>query len=169
MKDKNVNLIKVYDFYELDKVQIIIFDFFESSNLNEKHLISNPEHIINEINNTINILSQNNISHRDIKLDNFLFKDNKIFIIDFSFAINIKDKKENLLLELKRSKKNIKTLKNLGINIKNDAFIIWNDYYSMKIILIKIQEKYKLNNLIINKSIILFDSLMLNNNYYYRL
>jgi serine/threonine protein kinase len=33
-------------------------------------------------------LHNHNISHRDLKPENILIKDNKIYVIDFGFAVN---------------------------------------------------------------------------------
>ena len=90
-------------------------------------------------------------------------------LVDFSFAINIKQSKENVLKELSPTHENVFVLKNLGINIKNEDFIIWNDYYSAKQILIKLKKVYALDNPIINNYIDQFDALILNNNYSYKL
>ena len=169
LKNTELNLVKVYGFFDFGDIQIIAFDFFVAKNLSEEDIVKKPKQMISEITNSIDVLIQNNICHRDIKLDNFLLKDDKIFMIDFSFAINIKQGKENVLKELSPTNENVFVLKYLGINIKNENFIIWNDYYSMQQILIKLNEVYALDNPIINKYIDQFDALILNNNYSYKL
>tara|TARA_B110000027_G_C16121345_1_gene303177 strand:+ start:2809 stop:3540 length:732 start_codon:yes stop_codon:yes gene_type:complete len=169
LKNTELNLVKVYEFFDFGDIQIIAFDFFEAKNLSEGDIVKKPKQIISEIKKSIDVLIQNNICHRDIKLDNFLFKNDKVFMIDFSFAINIKQGKENVLKELSPTHENVLVLKYLGINIKNENFIIWNDYYSVQQILVKLNEVYALDNPIINKYIDQFDALSLNNNYSYRL
>lgn len=169
LKNTELNLVKVYDFHDFGDIQIIVFDFFEANNLSQEDVVENPKHVISELKKSIDILIQNNICHRDIKIDNFLFKDDKVFMIDFSFAINIKQSKENVLKEVSSTQENVTVLKYLGINIKNEDSIIWNDYYSMKQILIEINTEYALDNLIIINYINQFDALILNNSYSYKL
>ena len=140
LKSKELNLVKVCSFYDFGDIQIIAFDFFEAKNLSEEDVVENPKHVISAVKKSIDVLIQNNICHRDIKLDNFLFKDDKVFMIDFSFAINIKQSKENVLKEVSSTQENVNVLKYLGINIKNEDFIIWNDYYSMKQVLIGVNK-----------------------------
>ena len=83
--------------------------------------------------NIIIHIQRNNIIHRDIRLDNFLFKinDNKIniYLIDFIFCIGVKDSKK-YFQELELNNKNLNILKGLGGGL-NPKMHYWDDAYSL--------------------------------------
>tara|TARA_B100001250_G_scaffold213982_1_gene183545 strand:- start:26449 stop:27201 length:753 start_codon:yes stop_codon:yes gene_type:complete len=133
MQDDLVEIIT----YSLDsKIQFIAYEFLNFHELDESILLNNMQYL-NEIDRILNNLSKLGIIHRDIKLDNFLVLNNKLKIIDFTFAIsNInKDFKE---LDV-RFFKNCFILESLG-NSLNPAPFVWDDYYSFRSILMKLNK-----------------------------
>lgn len=99
----------------------------------DKIIKKNEEYIIKEMINIIIHIQRNNIIHRDIRLDNFLFKinDNKIniYLIDFIFCIGVKDSKK-YFQELELNNKNLNILKGLGGGL-NPKMHYWDDAYSL--------------------------------------
>ena len=97
------NIIKCYDVYEDRNYIHFVFDIVEGGDLFE-YIISSDEHRLNEqrsaqlfsqMCDALHYLSQMNIVHRDIKLENFLIMQEdlslKVKMIDFGFAIEIKE------------------------------------------------------------------------------
>ena len=118
--------------YSLDgKIQFIAYEFLISSELDKSFLLDNMQYI-DDILVILNNLSKLGIIHRDIKLDNFLVSNNRLKIIDFTFAnsnIN-KDFKE---LDTRNSD-NCFILEALGNGLNPTPFL-WDDYYSLCTIL----------------------------------
>ena len=76
---KSENSVELYDFYEDDDNYIIIMEFCDGrllDYLNNRWGFSPEEiyEIFSALNKTFKIMRENNISHRDIKLDNILIK-----------------------------------------------------------------------------------------------
>ena len=97
----NDNIIKCYDVYEDRNYVHFVFDIVEGGDLFD-YIISNDDHHLNEMNaaqlfsqimDAIHYLNQQNIIHRDIKLENLLIMQGdanlKIKLIDFGFAVKI--------------------------------------------------------------------------------
>lgn len=127
------------------KIEYIVYEFIEDSiELNEQILIDNPNYI-EQIIYILNTISSQGIIHRDIKLDNFLVVDNKLKIIDFTFAIseNFKDLDTSI-------SDNCYTLEFLGMGLNPKPFV-WDDYYSITQILSKIELKSDNNRDIFKK------------------
>ena len=145
MKDKLVNIL----YHSLDGgIQFIVYDFCYSREL-DANILTNNMRYLDDIISILNNLSNVGIIHRDIKLDNFLVSNNKLKIIDFTFAnSNIhKDFKE---VDLNKSY-NCFLLEFLGAGLNPSPFI-WDDYYSLHTILLKMEkdvndfQKVKLKN-----------------------
>jgi hypothetical protein len=79
MKD-NLNSIKFYEYYDTEKEYAIVMELCDNilqNILNEKKEAFNIDEvydIISQLNNTFKIISENNIVHRDLKLENILVK-----------------------------------------------------------------------------------------------
>jgi serine/threonine-protein kinase ULK/ATG1 len=79
MKD-NLNSIKFYEYYDTEKEYAIVMELCDNNLqniLNEKKGAFNIDEvydIISQLNNTFKIISENNIVHRDLKLENILVK-----------------------------------------------------------------------------------------------
>jgi hypothetical protein len=79
MKD-NLNSIKFYEYYDTEKEYAIVMELCDNNLqniLNEKKEAFNIDEvydIISQLNNTFKIISENNIVHRDLKLENILVK-----------------------------------------------------------------------------------------------
>ena len=129
--------------YSLDsKIQFIVFKYFHGKELTLNILLKNIP-LVNKIMEILNVLNKHKIIHRDIKLNNFLIENDKLKIIDFSFAIssiNVQFKE----LELTK-RNNLKILKTLGDNLIPSCFN-WDDYYSLNLIIKQILSQKKLHN-----------------------
>jgi serine/threonine protein kinase len=164
---KKIKLIKVLNFYKRKSMQIIIFEFLEANELTEVDIINNPL-ILLDIYNALISMSNKNIVHRDIRLENFLLGNNELYIIDFSFANHILEC-SNTLKELPFNEENYIALKGLGTRLNNIDFH-WNDFYSMKEILeaLLINQEDEIgveNKKIIQKYIYKFNSCIEGNTY----
>ena len=81
----NNNSIKFYECYDTDKNFIIVMELCDTSlqsllNKRKNGFTSGEiRDILKQLNNTFKIMEENEIVHRDLKLDNILikFKDNK--------------------------------------------------------------------------------------------
>ncbi|VWU49001.1 serine/threonine protein kinase, putative [Hepatocystis sp. ex Piliocolobus tephrosceles] len=93
----NENIIKIYNILENNLHFFIVMEYCEGTDLveyvsKEKISYEKAKSIIYQIINGINVLHKNFIIHRDIKLDNIMFKDQymeKIAIIDFDMSFYI--------------------------------------------------------------------------------
>jgi serine/threonine protein kinase len=139
------NLIKIEDYSENKNIQIIVYEFTTITELSESIILGN----INIIDDVFSIISKINslgIIHRDIKLDNFLYVNEKVKIIDFSFAYTLDNKIKFKELDIHLSN-NYSVLKYLGHQLNPKDFE-WNDFYSFISILKSIKTT---NNNIKNK------------------
>ncbi|NQX83533.1 MAG: protein kinase family protein [Mycoplasmataceae bacterium] len=143
------------DFFKSKIIDVVLFskeDNFIAMNYTEgmslKSTIENSNAvqvrmIVDGMINIIKELHEYKIVHRDIKLDNFLIVDNNIVIIDFLFAIGIGDHCN--LTELSEKVANSVTiLKYMNGENKEDDFL-WDDMFSLKIIIENIAREKNLN------------------------
>ena len=94
LKNKGIceKFICLNDYGDYDEIQYISFSFIDGETLDK--LINNgitkekSEYILKEIINNVILLHKNNISHQDLKPENIMIKNNKVFIIDFGLACN---------------------------------------------------------------------------------
>ncbi len=115
--------------YYRSSFQVLSTEYFSASELQVDEL--NEENLKSILLIVDNIYSYN-VIHRDIKLSNFLISDGRLKIIDFSFCIDLHNKKfKEIDLSLE---KNIETLKGLNQGLK-PCDLQWNDYYSLSAIL----------------------------------
>lgn len=125
MSDYLVPLIN----YSVDKqIQIVLFEFVYGEELSES-VLSKNKYLLNEIYTLLMMINKKGIIHRDIKLDNFLFVNNKIKIIDFTFVNSIRQNYKFKELNL-NNKYHVMILKLLGRPLK-PAIFEWNDFYSI--------------------------------------
>lgn len=89
----NDNIIKIYDYFEEDKLLYICMEYLNGTDLFnyvcDKSNIYNDSNIRNmliQMINAIKFLHSKNISHGDIKLENFLKVDDRIVLIDFGLS-----------------------------------------------------------------------------------
>jgi tRNA A-37 threonylcarbamoyl transferase component Bud32 len=128
-KESNINLVKVFDYFENKSLQMIFQEFMDSDELSEEIILKNPE-ILKDVFSFILQLNKQGIVHRDIKLDNFILVNDKLYMIDFAFAYKINNSNIDLK-ELAITEDNLIILKGLGRRMEGDD-LIWNDFYSMR-------------------------------------
>ena len=93
-KNNNINSVKFYEFYDNEKEFVIVMEYCDDnlqSILNKKEKGFNANEIfdiLHQLNNTFEIMVNNNIIHRDLKLANILIKydkkDKSKFIVKLS-------------------------------------------------------------------------------------
>ncbi|GAB64386.1 calcium-dependent protein kinase 3 [Plasmodium cynomolgi strain B] len=96
-KINNDNVVKIYDVLESPSHFFIVMELCEGTDLveyvsKEEIPFEKVKDIISQLLNGINALHANSIIHRDIKLDNLMFKDKdfeKLVIIDFDMSVYI--------------------------------------------------------------------------------
>ncbi|EUD66693.1 serine/threonine protein kinase [Plasmodium inui San Antonio 1] len=94
-KINNDNVVKIYDVLESPSHFFIVMELCEGTDLveyvsKEEIAFEKAKDIICQLLNGINALHANSIIHRDIKLDNLMFKDKgceKLVIIDFDMSV----------------------------------------------------------------------------------
>ena len=120
-------LLNIEDSIFSKNLQIIIYEFLDFTELSVD-ILENNRSIINTMLDMINTLNDLEIIHRDIKLDNFIFVNNELKIIDFTFAIS--NNKALGFKDLERNINNCATLEFLGDGLNPEPFV-WNDYYAL--------------------------------------
>ena len=134
LSDSLVNIL--YSSLE-GNIKFIVYEFVDGHELTKKNILQNPDYI-NDMFRIIHKISEIGIVHRDIKLDNFLLYDNKLKIIDFTFA------NSNIHHDFREVDTNIIyncfLLEFLGGGFNPSPFV-WDDFYSLSMILKKINEK----------------------------
>lgn len=93
------NIPKFYSICEHENEKYLILQYFHGIPLDEivnipniylnEHLL---KYIVIKMINIIDYLHSNNISHRDIKLENIIINKNQVYLIDFGFACDAKIK-----------------------------------------------------------------------------
>ena len=131
----DLSLIKVISLFEDKNIQILISEFSNEKELTEQDILDNPD-ILLQIYDILKIISNKGCIHRDVRLNNFLIRDNQVRIIDFTFStcLNHSDRFNDLSLN---KKEEAIILKNLGGIFKPNTFQ-WNDFYSMDLVLHKL-------------------------------
>jgi serine/threonine protein kinase len=144
MKDELVEILH----HSLDsRIQFIVYEFFNSIELDENILLNDMRYLDGII-RILNNLSKAGIIHRDIKLDNFLVSKDKLKVIDFTFS-NSNTHKDFKEVDVNNSY-NCFLLEFLGAGLNPSPFV-WDDYYSFCTILKKLEkdaddfQKVKLN------------------------
>jgi len=125
-------LVKIIAFKNTGKIRYVIYEFFESTTLNNNNILENPQ-LISDIYKVISGINSLRLIHRDIKLDNFLIKNNKLKIIDLTLMASLDDsnKFKSFNINNKNEKKTLHTL-----NKKySPPGLVWNDFYSLQLIL----------------------------------
>jgi serine/threonine protein kinase len=162
---EDLSLLKVIDFFENDNIQILISEFSDEKELTEQDILDDPDRLL-QIYEILKTIRYKDCIHRDIKLNNFLLKNNKVRIIDFTFSTCFN--RSNRFNDLSLNKNNDAIiLKNLGGILKPNIFQ-WNDFYSIDAVLerlfsedIEIEKRLR-----ILKYKELFKENILGNNYY---
>ena len=122
-----------------------------------------PKNWQNQLKDILQHLKKNNCLHSDIKPDNLLVKNKKLFLIDFAQSIKITDLKKKIFLK-KRIFFNKYSANRIGLSIKknlllsNDlrVLVIWNEKNQSEI------EK----KIISNKNFLIIDKIKLRKNFY---
>ncbi len=116
-----INVPKVYDIDE--KKSLIVMDFIEGDMLSdclEKYDKDLKEFIAKEIGKSIAIMHNLNIIHGDLTTSNMIYKDGKVYFIDFGLAFHsnrIEDKAVDIYLFLQA--------------IKSKHFLIYEEFSDM--------------------------------------
>lgn len=124
-------LINIEDSIIHNNIQIIVYEFIEFQELTNE-ILKEKKYLSHIMLKIVNILNDLEIIHRDIKLDNFILIDDKLKIIDFTFAISNNERLG--FKELQYTVKNCATLEFLGNGLNPEQFI-WNDLYALGVIL----------------------------------
>ena len=77
--ENNENSVKYYQHFETDNEFIIVMELCDGNLINfsalkQKFSINDIYELLCQLNNTFKIMKENNIAHRDLKLENILFK-----------------------------------------------------------------------------------------------
>ena len=131
----DLSLLKVIHFFENENIQILISEFSDEKELTEQDILNDPD-ILLQIFEILKTIKHKDCIHRDIKLNNFLLKDNKIRIIDFTYStcLNYSNRFNDLSFN---KKEDVIILKKLGGVFKPNIFK-WNDFHSIDVVLEKL-------------------------------
>jgi len=99
----------------------------------------NIKKIILSIKKIIKVFHKKKLIHRDIRPDNLIFHEGKLFLIDFSFVL---DQNQEKFPELNFIVDNLDKIKNLGDKYALGK-LIWDDVFSCKTIIKEMHPKYK--------------------------
>ena len=128
----DLSLLKVMSLSKNNNIQILISEFSEEKELTEQDILDNPDRLL-QIYEILKIINSRGCIHRDIKLNNFLLKDDEVRVIDFTFSTSLNH--FNMFKDLSLvNKEDAVILKNLGGIYKPNIFQ-WNDFYSIDLIL----------------------------------
>ena len=128
----NLSLIKVIRFFENKNIQILISEFSDEKELTEQDILDYPDRLL-QIYEILKTIKHKDCIHRDVKLNNFLLKDDKVRIIDFTYSTCLNH--SNRFNDLSFNKReDVIILKKLGGIFKPNIFQ-WNDFYSIDVVL----------------------------------
>jgi len=125
MEDK---LVKIIDYSVGDQIEIVLYDFVLGQELTEQAIIQDPNLIV-ELYDIIVDINTQGIIHRDINLNNFLITNEKVKIIDFTFANSLGETLGFTELRV-QTERDRRLLKYLGLGLNPEPFV-WNDFYSV--------------------------------------
>jgi hypothetical protein len=145
LSSEDINISKLADQLQYKNFSILVLEFIEGESLDillskKNFSLKETENVILALKKLIKALHRKNLIHRDIVPANLIFSDDKLFLIDFSFAI---DKKQIQFPELGFVLKNIAKIKDLGLKYKVDNFS-WDDAVSCHKIIKEIYPRYQL-------------------------
>ena len=128
----NLSLLKVINFFENKNIQILISEFSDEKELTEQDILDDPDRLL-QIYEILKTIKHKDCIHRDVKLSNFLLKDDKVRIIDFTYStcLNYSNRFNDLSFN---KREDVIILKNLGGIFKPNIFQ-WNDFYSIDVVL----------------------------------
>lgn len=88
MNSESPNIIRLYDFWNVDKFSYIALELCDGNLRDVLGKITYEEKVcyLEQIVEGINYLNKKNIIHRDLKFENILLKNNTVKISDFGFA-----------------------------------------------------------------------------------
>ena len=95
----NKYIVDTKEVYEDSKKVVLIMEYLPGNDLTNRvksQILSDQQifHVFHQILNAVNFLHVQGICHRDIKLDNIIFKDkDNLKLLDFSLAENFKKNK----------------------------------------------------------------------------
>ena len=112
----------------------LLTDILEQNKLSKE----NVSNIICSLKKIIKVLHKRRLIHRDLRPDNLILSNGKIFLIDFAFVL---DQKHNKFPELDFVLENIDNIKDLGGEYKLSK-LIWDDVSSCQKIIKEIYPKY---------------------------
>ena len=128
-KEISKYLIPTYGFHEDHSLELMLFEFLEDAQeLNDEILLNNL-HYLNDIIIILKKIEEKKLIHRDIRLENFMITDNRIKIIDFTFANSLSKNSDFIDLDINNNK-DYTILKALGEKLKPKKFE-WNDFISL--------------------------------------
>jgi serine/threonine protein kinase len=125
-------------------IHAVVFEYLDGYvDLDERTLLLNTQYF-DDIFFILKKMKKKGVVHRDIKLNNFLVKENSIKIIDFTFSISLKKMSSYKELDI-NIRKNSDILRTLGMEGYPLDFQ-WNDFIAVKNIINKISSTHKLND-----------------------
>jgi len=128
----DLSLLRVINLSKNKNIQILISEFSEEKELTEQDILDDPDRLL-QIYEILKIINSKDCIHRDIKLNNFLLRDNKVRVIDFTFSTSFNS--SNIFNDLTfDNKEDTAILINLGGIYKPNIFK-WNDFYSVDLII----------------------------------
>jgi serine/threonine protein kinase len=125
-------LVKVIAFKNTGTIQYVIYDYFDGTTLKNNNILENPQ-LISYVYETISAINSLRLIHRDIKLDNFLIKNEELKIIDLTLMASLDD--SNLFKSFNLDNKDEAIILHTLNKSHSPPGLIWNDFYSLHLIL----------------------------------
>jgi serine/threonine protein kinase len=125
-----IRMPKITNYYFKNSFEAISFEFIEGYPLTEEILGSNPN-IAHQMLGIVGKIHENKIFHRDIKLNNFIIKDDDLYVIDFTFSASTHHPFKELNSSIKKENKILNSIGN-GLNPEKYH---WNDKFSINLIM----------------------------------